>query len=326
MNISPTKRSRHNHKRRTKRQPRSGGDHYSGSVAGDNDADRLRKLALKRGAKLDRKDRNRFKLDNFWFRIFPNRNGYNEDFLGARVDLPRLTPALAKHAAPRVDDPNKSELEYTNFSIVQHKERRMPIFTAVNIDGKTARIIRDDEDWSLDGRLSGQHQMGNAAYRRNPLDRGHMVHGQSAASGPKAAQAREDTYTYTNAALQHEGLNKEEWVDLENQLMRRATRKDQKMTVFAGPVFRDDDPVFNNNGRMRKPTKLPRDFWKVIVWNHPEQGLQHEAYLMSQAEDLTRKDSSYNRYEGGADLTKYRVSLDKIEQLTGLEFDRFGRS
>ncbi|MGR3198223.1 MAG: DNA/RNA non-specific endonuclease [Paracoccus sp. (in: a-proteobacteria)] len=36
-------------------------------------------------------------------------------------------------------------------------------------------MLKRRGEWRLDGRLHPDHQVGNEVYRRNPLDRGHMV-------------------------------------------------------------------------------------------------------------------------------------------------------
>ena len=260
-----------------------------------------------------------YQLDGFHFRTYPAREGYDESFLGAKVSLPRLDDSIADQAAQRIDEPGNSELEYTHFSIVQNKMRRMPFFTAVNIDGSTSEVIHEKVKWSYEGRLPLQHQLGNVAYVKNDIDRGHLVHGQTPAWGPQGEQGRADTYNYANASLQHKKLNQEEWLDLENQLLDGARTEERKVSVFAGPVFSDSDRFFDNGGRIRPAVQMPQSFWKVVVWNDSEKGLQSESYLMSQSKDLSGESPDV-RYEDGADLSPYRVPLEKIEELTHLDF------
>ena len=83
----------------------------------------LRSLALQGGFELSRS--------------FPGREGYQIDFLGPELKLPTLEPSLAEKVAERLDDPGNSVLDYTHFSLVMNKERRLPIYTVVNIDGRS---------------------------------------------------------------------------------------------------------------------------------------------------------------------------------------------
>jgi DNA/RNA endonuclease G (NUC1) len=69
--------------------------------------------------------------------------GYRADFLGFPVPLPKPNQKLAKFVQPL--EPNalpkgsvKGELVYTHFSVVMHRDRKLAIFAAVNIDGSKA--------------------------------------------------------------------------------------------------------------------------------------------------------------------------------------------
>ena len=280
----------------------------------------LRQSAIKGGKLVDINGEKRIQVGNDWYRPYVERKGYEENFLGAHLDLPALDPSIKSQAAPRVDDPSRNELEYTNFSIVMNKERRMPFFTAVNIDGAQVKEVERSGKWLFDPRLEREHQLGNEAYKNNDLDRGHMVRRRDAVWGGDAEQGSTDTFVYTNAALQHKNLNQHEWLDLENRVLDKAAAEDKKMTVFTGPVFRDDDPSFDNNGRMNNPTKIPQDFWKVVVWKDPEKGLQSEAFVMSQKKDLAGNSGPEDDLQKESDFAMYRVPLNQLEEMTNLHF------
>jgi endonuclease G len=49
--------------------------------------------------------------------------------------------------------------------------------------------------------------------------------------------AVKDTYHYTNAAPQEHSFNDGLWGDLEDYILQLAQLKNQKITVFTGPVF-----------------------------------------------------------------------------------------
>lgn len=250
---------------------------------------------------------------------FPNRNGYDEDFLGKPLPLPTLSPALKNKVAYRLDQPDKAELEYTNFSIVMNKERRQPFFTAVNIDGSKSKGSPRDGEWTIDSRIPREAQLGGEAYRSNPIDRGHMVRRQDPVWGDKADLASDDTFAYTNAALQHEGLNQKEWLALEDHVLNSAKALGQKMTVLTGPIFKDDDPQFDNKGAIKPPTQIPREFYKVVVWNDPKGGLKGAAFVLSQADLISRGSLYKAEFEPGR-FQVYQVPLDRLEQMTQMDF------
>ena len=280
----------------------------------------LKKMVAKGGRLHDINGEKRIQLGNDWFRPYENREGYDENFLGTRLEMPQLDPSVADQASKRIDDPNKSELEYTHFSIVQNKERKMPFFTAVNIDGAQVKDVERSGKWLFDPRIPREDQLGNEAYKQNDIDRGHMVRRRDSTWGTNAEQGSTDTFVYTNAALQHKDLNQDEWLDLEDRILNKADATDSKMTVFTGPVFRDDDPSFDNGGKMAEPTKIPQEFWKVVAWNDPEKGLQSEAFVMSQRADLAGKGNPDEELVNEADFNMYRVPISQLEEMTKLKF------
>ena len=73
-----------------------------------------------------------------------------------------------------------------------------------------------------------------------------------------AKVATDDTFHFTNCSPQHANLNQKIWVDLEDYLLDHAQEDDVRLTVFTGPVFKDDDPTYRG-------VQLPRRFWKVAV-------------------------------------------------------------
>ena len=249
---------------------------------------------------------------------FPNRNGYSQDFLGKPLPLPQMDAAIRDKAAPLIDQPDKFVLDYTNFSIVMNKERRQPIFTAANIDGSKLVDIPRDGEWTLDGRIRREHQLGNEAYQSNPIDRGHMVRRSDPAWGPQAHQASNDTFAYTNAAMQHEALNQKEWLELENHVLGTAKALGDKLTVMTGPVLREDDPLFDNHGAIKPPTRMPMKFWKMVVWNSPKEGLKGAAFVLSQEDfvkgDLMKAEFKPDRFK------VYQVPIQKLEEMTHLRF------
>ena len=295
--------------------------HYNDSVswgsrpAGDDVGADLRKAALANVPK----DEAPYQKNGEMFRNFPGREGYAPDFLGVALPLPQLDDSIKNQAAPLLDDPTKNELKYTHFSVIQNKERCTPMLTAVNIDGAQYEEHERDGKWVFDGRIAREHQMGNEAYSNNAIDKGHMVRRRDPMWGPVADKGQDDTFVYTNAALQHADLNQKNWLDLENHVLESATAGHKKVTVFTGPVLKEDDPSFNNHGKMELPTKMPREFFKVVVWNEPGQGLKSESYVMSQA-DFMNKEQSHEPHIKLTEFETFRIPTTQLEAITHIDF------
>jgi endonuclease G len=253
-------------------------------------------------------------------RDFRERKGYDRNFLGVSVPLPKLDESIQDRVAPLLRDPSEHELKYSHFSVIMEKERRQPLVTAENINGAQHREIeRENDTWYYDGRIAREHQLGNEAYSDNTLDRSHMVRRSDVGWGKHARQANNDTFVYTNCALQYERLNRHAWADLERSVLDEAVAEGEKRTVFTGPILHKNDPWFDNGGKMDVPTQIPRKFFKVVVSREPGQGLETEAYIISQKKGrASRAEEPLTK----ADLQAFRVPLTRIEELTHLDFGR----
>jgi DNA/RNA endonuclease G (NUC1) len=218
------------------------------------------------------------------------RRGYQPDFLelddGRPVPLPTLT---AKRVAARLED-DSLELKYHKFSIVMHKQRRMALFTASNVDWRAALRtvngrkptrkqltgLRDGvaEKWVSDPRISDDHQLPDVFYSKDggAFDKGHLVRRDDVCWGSSfkdMQKANGDTYRMTNCSPQVAVFNqgargKDNWGDLETLVQRES--KSEKLIVFAGPIFEEDDPIFDGRDQHGPAQiRIPRRYWKIVV-------------------------------------------------------------
>lgn len=247
-----------------------------------------------------------------------DRNGYDADFLGSgelRVPLPG-PGAWTEDEAP-VAGTQDNVLRYRNFSTIQSASRRLPLVTAVNIDGAQAKALRRKGTWRLDGRLSADHQIGNDLYHSNPLDRGHLVRRRDPGWGDAAQEAEIDTFHYTNCAPQHEHLNQRDWLGLEDYILEAAETRGFRASVFTGPVFRSTDRRLR-----RQPgaadVQIPEEFWKIaVIVNEATGALSATGYVLSHGpfiRNLVESPFVYGSYR------TYQVQIARIAAETGLHF------
>lgn len=248
---------------------------------------------------------------------------YDPAFLGDGFDvpLPRLSESLrtAAYAGGEV-------LDYTHFSLVMHAPRRVAIYTAHNIDASRMVRISTSHPWRMDER-AGEFQMGPETYDNNQLDKGHLVRRMDVLWGSveTARLANKATFFYTNAAPQHQNFNQDEWLALENWVLERATDFSYRLSVFTGPVLRQDDPVLDDLPpnlrvafRARGQAQIPAAFWKVIVLRDATAGgedLAAVCFAMRQSDMWTDKDG-----DRLLNLKVHQVTLEAIEGWTGLDF------
>lgn len=254
---------------------------------------------------------------------FTDRNGYNADFLGTCIPLPTVADeTLAANIAPLLDG-SGTELKYRNFSVLQNGARRLPLLTAVNIEGARLRRLPRKDSWKLDGRIDRAHQVGNVLYKHNPLDRGHMVRRLDPCWAPDGIddsivlQAQADTYFYTNATPQHKDLNQRDWVGLEDYVLDNAEQFGFRATVFTGPVFNESDRVLRDQAGAND-IAIPEEFWKVVAMRNTESGaLTALGYVLSHGPmiaNLLKAEFVLGAYE------TYQVPIKLIAERTGLDF------
>lgn len=225
---------------------------------------------------------------------FEARAGYDPEFLAAaglpavRVPMPR--PADAAVVAVARD--GADILRYQNFSVVMHARRRLALLTASNVTrepalrrpeagrdysrrGLSGLGEHDREKWFPDPRLASEAQLPDVFFSNDAgaFDKGHIVRREDVAFGPSYAllrRANGDTYHGTNCSPQVKGYNQSaqgeaNWGDLENHVLAEAAS--ERLCVFAGPVLKDDDRVFEGRGTGGTVirARIPASFWKVIV-------------------------------------------------------------
>ena len=248
---------------------------------------------------------------------FDSSIGYQADFLGSdvRAPLPELPHSLATDAIevnPDATGTYRFVLPYTHFSVVMNRYRRLPFYSAVNIDGQNLlKVPRPGRNaWYLDPRIPAEFQAGHDIYRSSQFTRGHMTRRLDPAWGSQheATRASDDTFCFTNACPQHADLNNKEWLDLENYVLDSAKAHRLRVCVFTGPVFNVGD------GRHRQ-VQIPEQFWKVVVIQRSDNmKLSATGYILSQSEMIGGLEFHY------AAFRTYQVSLGEIARLTGLYF------
>ncbi|SED24633.1 endonuclease G [Nocardioides exalbidus] len=208
-------------------------------------------------------------------------------------------------------------LDYAHFTLQMHPERRLAAWVAWNIDGlrlfPSDSISRSGEDFRLDPRIPADVQTGEAAYADNDLDRGHVARRSDLLWGTleEARAANHDSFFFTNITPQHQDFNQSGrggvWGLLENAVLAQEGLEDRRLTLFAGPVLADDDPLY------RDVVRLPREHWKVVVYRMAGQ-VRAKCFVLSQ--DLDGIES----IDFLDDFDTWLVPLDLLEGKTGLTF------
>jgi endonuclease G len=242
--------------------------------------------------------------------------GYEPGFLEIAVPLPTLTEEQRRNAAKNSDAAEGEDptvLPYTHFSVVMNRRRQLAYYTVVNIDGsQSSALSRGGDRWFFDSRIAESEQIGEALYRRNALDRGHLVRRLDPVWGAQGSRANDDTFHFTNCSPQHERFNQgqDRWQGLENYILNNADARDRKVTVFTGPVMDEQDPIY-------KGIRLPLAFWKIIAYIKADGTLATAAYVLEQGKLI----QDILGFEAAFDPGAHRVKLAHLKERTGLDFD-----
>jgi endonuclease G len=269
-------------------------------------------------------------------RDYSTRTGYQVDFLGVPAYLPEVTD---KDLVSKMAD-GKWEIPYEHFTIVLNKKRRLPLFTASNVDysqpkrrpepGEYTRKAlsglgpHDMEKWFTDPRIPQQDQLPDVFYTEDggSFDKGHVVRREDMCWGDSRDQivrANGDTFHVTNCTPQVKGFNRSDegednWGDLENEIQKQG--KVEKLSIMAGPILSESDKVFDGRddlGPVR--IQIPRQFWKVVLAKDNEKLAAYAFVLQQDLQDVPLE------FSVTATWRPYLISLAALEgQLTGIKF------
>jgi endonuclease G len=235
------------------------------------------------------------------------RPGYKEDFLPFPGPLPTPIGARARDVLA-IANQEGGRLDYTHFSLVMSKSRRIAMYTAVNIDGRNAvKIERSQDRWSLDARIPDEAQIGEDLYADNLLDRGHLVRREDPNWGDLAEQANGDTFHFTNCSPQMGAFNQKTWLSLENYVLGNAKAVQERITVFTGPVLRSNDRIYRD-------VQIPTAYWKIVAFLSDAGRPSASAYLVDQVEELKQLEAAFGKFK------TYQKSIRAIEKMTSLSF------
>ncbi|MFD0277445.1 DNA/RNA non-specific endonuclease [Kitasatospora sp. NPDC127111] len=237
-------------------------------------------------------------------------DGYDPGFLVKPIQTPELHPKI-EHDAVRV---NGSEvIRHTHFSLAHSVSRRFAFWVAWNVDGTTIKKLnRKGKQFVKDPVVPPDDQVGNELYRDNRLDRGHIARRADLTWGSdvEAEKANRDSFFYTNITPQMDDFNQSKrnglWGRLEDAVYEEVDVDHLRISVFGGPVFQDDDRLFRG-------VRIPREFYKVIAFSEGG-NLRAKAFLLTQnLEQLEALDLDEFRV--------FQVNLTELEDRTKLRFD-----
>jgi len=262
---------------------------------------------------------------------FSSCKGYDPDFLGTTLPMPIPMPNTS-HFAAKIKNTNEIELKYHHFSAIHHAIRKMPMVSAVNVDGDEDKRLdkaKREDNWLRDKRIDFEAQLNEKFYLRSGFDRGHMSRREDANWGITAEEAKRNadlTCMHTNACPQVAKLNQSKrkglWGQLEILILEKGATKEDgesaKISVFNGPIFSEKDPIF-------KGIQIPMEFWKLVVWKSGKKKLKATAFKLSQAGVVGEIDFEALDFDKNLEFREFQCSIQSLATQTNLDFSAFLR-
>jgi endonuclease G len=268
---------------------------------------------------------------------YTNRNGYDPDFLAREVPLPEVSDLSV---ASRLDG-GEPVIPYEHFSLVMHKERRLAIYTASNVDGREAKRRpepglytrkalfglknkNDREGWITDPRIPRGHQLPEVFFDKDggAFDKGHLVRREDVCWGgsrDQVVKANADSYHMTNCSPQIAAYNQASkdglWGQLEDVVLAQV-KAEQKFTVLAGPLLDAEDRIFEGRDFVGPARiQIPRKFWKIVV-AEKEGELQSFAFVLEQ--NLKAVPLEDEEFQITEEWKPFLVSVEDLEETLGI--------
>ncbi len=258
--------------------------------------------------------------------------GYQANFLGSgdnSIPVPEPTEKIKKFISKTIGSTGII-LKYYNYSVIFHSVRMMPIISCVNVagdPGERADRQKRKDNWLRDSRLSFDIQLNDSWYNGSGFDRGHMSRREDANWGATAEDAFRNanlTCMYTNACPQVPKINRPDsgknlglWGKLEQLVLEKGIEKEigktSKTSVFNGPIFQDDDPVF-------KGIQIPMDFYKIVIWLTDSNDLKATAFRLSQTKLVSNIDFEEIDIDQNTEFKPYQVSIKQLAKDTNIDF------
>lgn len=188
-------------------------------------------------------------------------------------------------------------IHHKGYTVSYNKNTRLPNWVSYELTrqetkGREKRGDRFVADPAVKGATAT-----NADYKRSGYDRGHMA---PAADMKWSRTAMEESFYFSNMCPQHPQLNRRAWKELEEKIRDWAVA-DSAIIIICGPIL-DRRPKTIGPNRVA----VPKRFFKVV--------------LSPYVKPMRAIGFLFNNQMAVEPLSTYSVPVDRVEQLTGMDF------
>lgn len=184
------------------------------------------------------------------------------------------------------------------YTLAYDAKTRTPQWVAWELTKKeTQGTVERSNDFQPDPDVKGAKVV-TKDYSHSGYDRGHMA---PAADMKWSKKAMMESFYMSNICPQDHNLNTSDWSELENK-SRQWARRYGKVYIVCGPIYNGKRNEYIGDHRV----KVPDAFFKVVLINEKKKQCAMGFYFENEA--------------GERKLQEYLVPVDRLEQLTGMDF------
>ena len=189
-------------------------------------------------------------------------------------------------------------IQRTGYTLAYDAKNKTPQWVAWELTDKETRGKEErTNDFQPDPEVIGTKVV-TYDYSGSGYDRGHMA---PAGDMKWSKQAMQESFYMTNICPQDHNLNTSDWGELENK-SRQWARRFGKVYIVCGPIYNGKRNEYIGDHRV----KVPDAFFKVVLINEKKKQCAMGFYFENEA--------------GERKLQEYLVPVNRLEQLTGMDF------
>ena len=186
----------------------------------------------------------------------------------------------------------------TGYTLAYDAKTRTPQWVAWELTKKETQGTEErSNDFQPDPDVKGAKVV-TKDYSHSGYDRGHMA---PTADMKWSKKAMMESFYMSNICPQDHNLNTSDWSELENK-SRQWARRFGKVYIVCGPIYNGKRNEYIGDHRV----KVPDAFFKVVLINEKKKQCAMGFYFENEA--------------GERKLQEYLVPVDRLEQLTGMDF------
>ena len=194
--------------------------------------------------------------------------------------------------------PGEQVIKHTGYTLSYNEEYEQPSWVAYEL---TRDEVLGDQARKDDFRADPAVKTGSATpadYKKSGYDRGHLA---PAADFKWSPEAMNDTFFMSNMSPQTGDFNRGIWADLEAMVRVNAFLSDS-LYVVTGPVLTDGP--YKTIGE--NEVAVPNYYYKVLL-DYTEPEVKAIGFILPNE-------------KGKKKMPSYAVSIDKVEEVTGIDF------